>query len=196
MMENKTEKIFNLESNIITVFVILLHLAPMLYFFFNYNTINQQILDFSKTEFEANLSMNDEEQDNLEEELQKIKNSTEIITKKEILKIDKKISKAASEKVNKSLKPAIFNASYLKNADPIYPPLSRRLNENGSVMLNVLINANGRAEQIFIEESSGFERLDNAAINAVKKWNFIPAKIGDESIKSWAKVPINFVLEK
>ncbi|QTW17399.1 energy transducer TonB [Comamonas kerstersii] len=87
------------------------------------------------------------------------------------------------------------NASYLNNPRPSYPSISRRMGEQGRVMLRVLVNTDGRAEQIELKESSGFDRLDKAAIAAVKKWRFVPGKRNGVPEAMWNIVPINFVLE-
>ncbi len=92
-------------------------------------------------------------------------------------------------------KEAVFDAAYLSNAAPSYPPLSRQLEEEGTVILNVFVNENGKTQEIVIKKSTGFSRLDKAAINTVKKWNFIPAKQGDKIISSWVQVPISFILD-
>ena len=92
--------------------------------------------------------------------------------------------------------PAIFNAAYLNNEAPTYPPLSRRLEEQGTVILSVYVGVNGIAEKIEVNTGSGHERLDAAAFSAVKKWKFLAAKKGGEFTASWVSVPIRFVLEK
>ncbi len=91
--------------------------------------------------------------------------------------------------------PAIFNAAYLNNPSPNYPSASKKSGEQGKVLLDVYVNEEGMVEQIKIAKSSGFQRLDNTALNTVIKWQFVPAKKGGKLEKSWVQVPINFVLE-
>ncbi|NDB69851.1 MAG: energy transducer TonB [Methylocystaceae bacterium] len=91
--------------------------------------------------------------------------------------------------------PAQFDAAYLNNPAPTYPPLSRRLGEQGNIMLSVYVNEQGKAETVNIKKSSGFKRLDNAAIESVKRWRFIAAKQQEQLIASWVQVPIKFILE-
>ena len=86
-------------------------------------------------------------------------------------------------------------AAYLNNPSPLYPRLSRQLREAGVVLLHVLITPEGRSEQIVIHKSSGYERLDQAALQAVQQWRFVPAKRGEEAIAAWVMVPINFQLD-
>ena len=89
-----------------------------------------------------------------------------------------------------------FDADYLKNPAPNYPPLSRRMGEEGKVILRVLVNPQGAAESVEIRTSSGSQRLDDAAVNTVKHWKFIPAKRGDTAVQSAVLVPIIFKLEQ
>ena len=91
---------------------------------------------------------------------------------------------------------ARFDADYLRNPAPPYPPLSRRMGEEGKVMLRVLVSPQGTAEQVEVRTSSGSERLDNAALNTVKNWKFIAARRGETATQSWVLVPIIFKLEQ
>lgn len=90
--------------------------------------------------------------------------------------------------------PPIFNAAYLENPPPSYPPASRRFGETGHVLLRVFVSATGRAEQIELKTSSGFDRLDDAARAAVTRWRFVPARRGDEPVAAWVLVPITFAM--
>ena len=92
--------------------------------------------------------------------------------------------------------PARFDADYLKNPAPPYPPLSRRMGEEGKVILRVSVNPQGGADQVEIRSSSGSQRLDESAVNTVKHWKFIPAKRGGDAVQSWVLVPIVFKLEQ
>lgn len=92
--------------------------------------------------------------------------------------------------------PVNINAAYLANPAPPYPPLSRRLREQGKVDLRVLVSADGHPEQVDVKTSSGFSRLDNAALEAVRRWRFTPARQGERSIASTVVVPIIFRLEE
>lgn len=90
-------------------------------------------------------------------------------------------------------KPPI-NAAYLHNPKPHYPKLSRRLGEQGKVMLRVKVDQSGNVEQIQINTSSGFARLDTTAQNTVQNWRFIPAQRNGQAISDWVMVPIVFNL--
>lgn len=92
--------------------------------------------------------------------------------------------------------PPRFDAAYLNNPTPSYPALSRRNGETGRVLLRVQVGADGLPKNISIAESSNFSRLDEAAIAAVKRWRFIPAKQGDTAITESVLVPLNFQLTR
>ena len=91
---------------------------------------------------------------------------------------------------------ARFDADTLRNPPPPYPPLARRMGEEGKVILRVNVSPQGLAESVEIKTSSGSQRLDDAAVNAVKRWKFIPAKRGDTPVQSRVLVPIIFKLEQ
>lgn len=89
-----------------------------------------------------------------------------------------------------------FDADYLKNPAPPYPPLSRRAGEQGKVVLRVAVTAQGTAEHVEVRTSSGRQRLDDAALATVRNWRFVPARRGDLVVPSWVLVPIIFKLEQ
>ena len=90
---------------------------------------------------------------------------------------------------------ARFDADYLHNPAPPYPPQSRRMSEEGKVILRVEVSAEGRAANVEIKTSSGSARLDESALRTVRSWRFIPAKRGETAVDSWVLVPIIFKLE-
>ena len=90
---------------------------------------------------------------------------------------------------------ARFDAAYLRNPALAYPLLSRRLGEQGKVLLRVLVHTDGSAMSVEIETGSGYTRLDQAARETVRQWRFIPAMQGDKTVNSWVIVPINFSLK-
>lgn len=77
------------------------------------------------------------------------------------------------------------DASYRGNPLPVYPPMSRRLGEQGVVVLRVLIDTNGRAVDVEVQRSSGSARLDQAALQAIREWRFIPARRGGKPVPEW-----------
>ena len=57
---------------------------------------------------------------------------------------------------------------------PPYPPTSVRMNEQGSVVLSIKVEANGTASDVDVVRSSGFPRLDDAAVKAALRWRYVP----------------------
>jgi len=90
---------------------------------------------------------------------------------------------------------ARFDVNYLNNPPPTYPVASRRMREEGLVVLRVKVRADGRVDAVLVHQRSGSMRLDEAALAAVKHWKFIPAKRGSQPIDSWVLVPIQFELK-
>lgn len=86
-------------------------------------------------------------------------------------------------------------ADYLHNPKAPYPLLSQRRNEQGRVVVEVLIGIDGTAQRAQIKESSGFARLDQQALNTVLSWRYVPGKRGGVPQAMTYSVPINFVLE-
>lgn len=87
------------------------------------------------------------------------------------------------------------DADYLQNPKPPFPPISRRLNEQGKTVVRVLIGPDGQPQRAEIAKSSGFERLDQAALTTVMRWRYVPGKRGSVAEAMWFNVPINWVLE-
>ena len=80
-------------------------------------------------------------------------------------------------------------------AKPDYPSASRRLEEEGTVTLKFLIGTDGRVLQAEIEKSSGFNRLDEAARNALSKCQFRPGTVDGKPEQSWASMKYTWRLE-
>ena len=91
---------------------------------------------------------------------------------------------------------ARFDADYLRNPAPPYPPMSRKMREEGKVLLRVLVTPEGTAGSVEVKTSSGSARLDESALRTVRQWKFIPARRGDAPVQSWVLVPIIFKLEQ
>ena len=86
-------------------------------------------------------------------------------------------------------------ADYLHNPPPDYPRMSKRLGEQGKVVLKVLIGADGAAQKVELVTSSGFERLDKSALDAAMRWRYVPGKRGGVAEAMWYQIPIQFTLE-
>lgn len=87
------------------------------------------------------------------------------------------------------------DADYLHNPKPAYPPLSKRMGEQGKVLIRVLISAEGALLEASVAQSSGYDRLDQAALAAVLQWRFVPGKRNGVPVQMAHHVPLNFVLE-
>ena len=83
---------------------------------------------------------------------------------------------------------------YKQNTAPPYPRKARRLGYEGVVMLKVLIDENGRVDDLMVFESSGHAVLDRAALLTVRKWLFEPGTEGGIKKKMWVKIPVRFDL--
>jgi len=92
------------------------------------------------------------------------------------------------------LTPPSFNADYLKNPPPAYPAVSRRMREEGKVILRVQVTEQGLTRDVQVRTSSGFPLLDEAALEAVRQWRFVPARRGETPVSAWVLVPIVFSL--
>lgn len=91
--------------------------------------------------------------------------------------------------------PARVDTAYLDNPEPVFPSLSRRLGEQGRVLLQVRVGPDGSVLGVSVSRSSGYPRLDNAATRAVAHWRFLPASVNGVTVESTVTVPINFSLD-
>jgi protein TonB len=87
------------------------------------------------------------------------------------------------------------SADYLNNPAPPYPRQSKRLGEQGTVIIRVLITPEGHAEKAEIRTSSGYLRLDETALSTVQRWRFVPGQRNGAPEAMWFNVPIRFVLD-
>ncbi|MDR2173780.1 MAG: energy transducer TonB [Burkholderiales bacterium] len=88
-----------------------------------------------------------------------------------------------------------FNVRHFSNPKPEYPFQSRRLREQGLVKLRVHVTAEGLPSEVMLHTSSGHERLDKAAADAVKRWQFRPAQRAGMPVAGWVVVPVRFELQ-
>ena len=78
---------------------------------------------------------------------------------------------------------------------PSYPKQSLRLGEQGKTVLLVELDELGQVANVVVKTKSGFPRLDEAAVNAVKSWRCTPAKRNGVAVRSVALQPFNFALK-
>ena len=88
------------------------------------------------------------------------------------------------------------SVQYLEPPEPEFPRASRRLGESGRVLLRVFIDEAGLPRQVLVAQSSGFARLDAAAVAAMKKARFRPYTENGQATAGWAPAPIDFELER
>ena len=89
-----------------------------------------------------------------------------------------------------------YKAAYLNNPPkPDYPSLARRRAIEGTVLVRAEVGAGGECLDADLKKSSGAGILDRAALEAVKKWRFVPARRGNQAVIAWVEVPITFKLE-
>ncbi|AOJ34235.1 energy transducer TonB [Burkholderia metallica] len=88
----------------------------------------------------------------------------------------------------------VGDAAYLRNPAPDYPAFAQDQGWEGRVVLRVHVLASGSPDSVEVRTSSGRRMLDTAAVAAVKRWTFVPAKRGDEAVDGWVNVPIDFKL--
>lgn len=84
---------------------------------------------------------------------------------------------------------------YKINPPPRYPAAARRRDQQGTVVLSVHVDAQGRVSNLWLFESSGHSSLDNAALQAVRDWIFEPGMQGGRKVAMWVNVPVRFELK-
>jgi protein TonB len=87
------------------------------------------------------------------------------------------------------------NMKVNRRVDPVYPAGSRRDGEQGTGMFRVLVDEKGRPTEVQVLKSSGFPRLDDAAMAAIRKWAFSPAMQNSQAVRSWTRVQVTFNLQ-
>jgi protein TonB len=107
---------------------------------------------------------------------------------------------AAAAQTGKSQSAPAFSlpsseAHGLNNPKPAYPRMSRRLNEQGQVVIRVFVATDGSPQQGEVKTSSGYDRLDQEALRTVLRWRFVPGQRLGTPEAMWFNVPVNFVLE-
>ena len=87
------------------------------------------------------------------------------------------------------------NMKVNRRVDPIYPAGSRRDGEQGTGMFRVLVDEKGHPKDVQVLKTSGFPRLDEAAMTAIRKWAFSPAVQNSQPVQSWTRVQVTFNLQ-
>jgi protein TonB len=111
---------------------------------------------------------------------------------------DEKVSDAVSSTRDSSSDAGLVQEAiplYKINPPPRYPKTARRRGIQGTVVLSVYVDTQGRVANLWVFESSGYRVLDNAALEAVKKWSFEPGRRGETPVAMWVNVPVRFELQ-
>lgn len=85
--------------------------------------------------------------------------------------------------------------AYNDNPPPVYPKIARRKGYQGTVILEVLVNQNGKVEDLRVYQSSGYPSLDDAASTSVFQWTFLPGMKDNQPVEMWVKLPVRFQLQ-
>ncbi len=101
---------------------------------------------------------------------------------------------ASTAPTTKSIDRSCIEANYIHNPKPPYPRLSNKLRETGTVTLRISVGTDGIPEKINVQQSSGFERLDNAALEGVRSWRFMPCQVDGRPTATTFILPLPFVL--
>lgn len=108
-----------------------------------------------------------------------------------------RMSANSDTKTDKGSKQGVILAypNYKVNPKPDYPMIARRRGYEGEVLVKVWVLKNGKVGDTKLEKPSGYNILDDSALDAVKEWEFIPGKKNGEAVSSWVTVPITFRLK-
>jgi periplasmic protein TonB len=90
----------------------------------------------------------------------------------------------------------VANLRVNRRVEPAYPAASRRAGEEGSATFRVLVDERGRPAEVTVLQSSGFDRLDQAAMDAIRRWTFAAANNGSGPVSAWTSVKVTFRLDK
>jgi TonB family protein len=181
---------------VITLLVTAVHVAIILFGLFSFNARSEhgaQIMMASLIDHPSTNNIN------IVPKASNSQQSRDSDSEKNINSDEEKTEKKQSEVHQAGAAPVTMPnpfAKGLNNPKPPYPLISRRLNEEGKVVLNVCVSLSGLVENLKLEKTSGHQRLDDIAIETVKKWKFIPARNQDRDINACYLLPVQFILRK
>ena len=87
------------------------------------------------------------------------------------------------------------NLQVTRRVEPSYPPASRRAGEQGTAVFSVLVDPSGHPKDVKVQSSSGYDRLDQAAMEAIRRWSFNPAMRDSQKVEAWTSVRVKFQLQ-
>lgn len=79
---------------------------------------------------------------------------------------------------------------------PRYPDSARRQGAEGTVVVKAYVTEQGRVDKVQVEQSTGHPDLDQAAVEAVGRWHFEPARQGRQPVAMWVSIPVKFILSR
>ena len=121
---------------------------------------------------------------------------TPVVQQKVVTKIEEPTKEIADEEKFQEAIPIIENAAFKgTRTPPVYPKRALMLRQEGTVILQALIDINGSIQDIKVITSSGYEILDKSAIDAVWKWQFEPSVIDNKPSLSWVQIPVEFIIK-
>jgi periplasmic protein TonB len=82
------------------------------------------------------------------------------------------------------------------NAEPLYPDSARAADEQGTVLIDVLVRSSGRPTKFHVAQSSGYGDLDAAAVQTVLNWRYVPAMRDGNTVSDWTTVKVVYQLPK
>jgi protein TonB len=88
--------------------------------------------------------------------------------------------------------PLIDSIEYIRADKPVFPRESQRKREYGTVLVRVLVDSSGRPAQLQVERTSGYERLDEAALRCVEKFRFRPYEVNGVARSAQVLIPVGF----
>ena len=87
-------------------------------------------------------------------------------------------------------------ARYARTVPPRYPGKARRAGWEGTTVIKVRVDPKGAPDRVAVDRTSGFDILDAAAVKAVRRWKFHPARRGLDAVPSWVRIPVAFKLKE
>lgn len=93
-------------------------------------------------------------------------------------------------------KPRLDPKRAQRDLEEFYPASSKRAGEEGSVVVNVFVQADGRIGEVKISDASGFSALDEGAVKYAKTWRLLPGKKNGVAEPMWYQVKVTFKIKK
>lgn len=122
---------------------------------------------------------------------QVIEQATAVVTETRI----EQVTEIPPAKPTVEYTPPSLSAAYLHNPVPTYPLIAKRMGQQGHVLLQVTVSETGQTVVVVVLQSSGYALLDQSAVQAVKNWQFVPARANQQAVTAQVTIPVRFTLE-